>query len=298
VKQIKVDFGSILTAMVTPFDHQQRVNYSVARRLALHLIKTGSDGLVLAGTTGESPVLSKEEKIELFRVVAEEVNGQAAVIANTGTNNTADSIHLTKAAQEAGVDGVMVVAPYYSKPSQEGLYRHFKAIAQSTRLPVILYNIPGRTGVNILPETIARLAKIDNITALKEAAGNPDQVSELKILLPAGFTLYSGDDSFTLPMLSLGAKGVISVASHLVGLRLKEMVAAVAAGNINRATQIHLELFPLFKSLFITTNPIPIKAALNLTGWNVGAPRLPLVEASQEEKEKIKGVLTALRIIS
>jgi 4-hydroxy-tetrahydrodipicolinate synthase len=295
---MKVDFGSILTAMVTPFDHQQQVNYSVARKLALHLIKTGSDGLVLAGTTGESPVLSKEEKIELFRVVAEEVNGRAAVIANTGTNNTADSIYLTKAAQEAGVNGVMAVAPYYSKPSQEGLYQHFKAIAQSTRLPVILYNIPGRTGVNVLPETIARLAKIDNIAALKEAAANLDQVSELKNLLPADFALYSGDDSFTLPMLSLGAKGVISVASHLVGLRLKEMVAAAAAGNINSAAQIHLELFPLFKSLFITTNPIPIKAALNLTGWNVGVPRLPLVEASQEEKEKIKGVLMALKIIS
>ncbi|MCL6446641.1 MAG: 4-hydroxy-tetrahydrodipicolinate synthase [Armatimonadetes bacterium] len=291
------DFGRVLTAMVTPFDKDMAVNYDQARKLARHLAEAGSDGLVVAGTTGESPTLSKEEKIELFRVIVEEVGGQATVLAGTGSYDTAGSVALTQAAEKVGVDGVMLVAPYYNKPSQEGLYQHFKTIAKSTNLPVLLYNIPGRTGVNLLPATVARLAEIENIVAIKEAAGSMDQVSELRRLLPDHFAIYSGDDSLTLPMLSLGAKGVVSVASHVVGPRIKEMVNAFMAGNVTLATQIHLQLYPIFKGLFITTNPVPVKAALNMLGFQAGPPRLPLVEATPAEKESIKKVLAELKLL-
>jgi len=208
------DFGRVLTAMITPFNRDMAVDYNIARKLARHLAQSGSDGLVVCGTTGESPTLTKEEKIELFRVVVEEVGGQAVVIAGTGGYNTASSIELTQAAEKVGVDGVLQVCPYYNKPSQEGLYQHFKAIASSTHLPVMLYNVPARTSVNILPATLARLAEISNIIAIKEAAGSIDQVGELRCNLPDGFDIYSGDDSFTLPMLALGAKGVVSVADE------------------------------------------------------------------------------------
>ncbi|MEW6425308.1 MAG: 4-hydroxy-tetrahydrodipicolinate synthase [Bacillota bacterium] len=291
------DFGRVLTAMVTPFDKDMAVNYDLARKLARHLAESGSDGLVVAGTTGESPTLSKEEKIELFRVIVEEVGGQAIVLAGTGSYDTAGSAALTQAAEKVGVDGVMLVAPYYNKPSQEGLYQHFKTIAKSTNLPVLLYNIPGRTGVNMLPATVARLAEIDNIVAIKEAAGSMDQVSELRRLLPDHFAIYSGDDSLTLPMLSLGARGVVSVAAHVVGPRIKEMVNAFMAGNVTLATQIHLQLYPIFKGLFITTNPVPVKAALNMLGQQVGPPRLPLVEATPAEKESVKKVLSELKLL-
>ncbi|MEW5898812.1 MAG: 4-hydroxy-tetrahydrodipicolinate synthase [Bacillota bacterium] len=291
------DFGRVLTAVVTPFDKDMAVNYDQARKLARHLAESGSDGLVVAGTTGESPTLSREEKIELFRVIVEEVGGQATVLAGTGSYDTAGSVALTQAAEKVGVDGVMLVAPYYNKPSQEGLYQHFKTIAKSTNLPVLLYNIPGRTGVNMLPATVARLAEIENIVAIKEAAGSMDQVSELRRLLPDHFAIYSGDDSLTLPMLSLGAKGVVSVASHVVGPRIKEMVNAFMAGNVTLATQIHLQLYPIFKGLFITTNPVPVKAALNMLGFQVGPPRLPLVEATPAEKESIKKVLAELKLL-
>ncbi len=291
------DFGRVLTAVVTPFDKDMAVNYDQARKLARHLAEAGSDGLVVAGTTGESPTLSKEEKIELFRVIVEEVGGQATVLAGTGSYDTAGSVALTQAAEKVGVDGVMLVVPYYNKPSQEGLYQHFKTIAKSTNLPVLLYNIPGRTGVNLLPATVARLAEIENIVAIKEAAGSMDQVSELRRLLPDHFAIYSGDDSLTLPMLSLGAKGVVSVASHVVGLRIKEMVNAFMAGNVTLATQIHLQLYPIFKGLFVTSNPVPVKAALNMLGFQVGPPRLPLVEATPAEKESIKKVLAELKLL-
>jgi len=290
-------FGRMLTAMVTPFNKELALNFEQAKKLARHLAEAGSDGVVVAGTTGESPTLSKEEKIELFRAIVEEVGGQTTVIAGTGSYDTQSSAALTQAAEKVGVDGIMLVAPYYNKPSQEGLYQHFKTVAQSTNLPVLLYNIPGRTGVNMLPSTVARLAEIKNIVAIKEAAGSMDQVSELRRLLPDSFIIYSGDDSLTLPMLSLGAKGVISVASHIVGPRLKEMINAFIAGNITLATQIHLELYPIFKGLFITTNPVPVKAALNMLGYQAGAPRLPLVEATPAEKESIKKMLGELKVL-
>ncbi len=293
---MNVDFGRILTAMVTPFHKDLSVNLSQARKLARHLAASGSDGLVIAGTTGESPTLTKDEKVELFRAVVEEVGGKAVVLAGTGGNSTADSIVLTRAAEKVGVDGVMLVVPYYNKPSQEGIYQHFKTLAESTDLPVMIYNIPGRTAVNLLPATVARLAEIDNIVAIKEASGSMDQVSELRRLLPDSFAIYCGDDSLTLPMLALGGKGVISVASHLVGPRLQELVNAFTSGNTTLANEIHLELFPLFKGLFIATNPVPVKTALNLKGWQVGATRLPLVEATSTEKSAIKELLENLNL--
>lgn len=290
------DFGHVLTAMITPFNKDMTINFSLVRKLALHLVQNGSDGLVVAGTTGESPTLSKEEKIELFKAVVEEVGGKAVVLAGTGGNSTKESIALTQAAQKAGVDGVMLVAPYYNKPSQEGLYQHFKAVAESTELPVMLYNVPGRTSVNILPQTVVRLAQVENIVAIKEASGSMDQVSELCRSLPDDFAVYSGDDSLTLPILALGGKGVVSVVSHLAGKRIKEMINAYTSGNTTLATEIHLEMFPLFRGMFITTNPVPVKAALNLLGWQVGTPRPPLVEATPDEKKFIKNLLESVRL--
>jgi 4-hydroxy-tetrahydrodipicolinate synthase len=296
VKDLNVDFGRVLTAMVTPFNKDLSINLSQARKLARHLVASGSDGLVIAGTTGESPTLTKDEKIELYRAVVEEVGGKAVVLAGTGSNSTENSIALTHAAEKVGVDGVMLVVPYYNKPSQEGLYQHFKTLAESTELPVLLYNIPSRTGINLLPATVARLAEIKNIVAIKEASGSMDQVSELRRLLPDHFAIYCGDDSLTLPILALGGKGVISVASHLVGNRLQELINAFTSGNITLANEIHLELFHLFKGLFITTNPVPIKTALNLKGWEVGPTRLPLVEATSAEKAAIKDLMENLNL--
>ncbi|RYD06785.1 dihydrodipicolinate synthase [Desulforamulus aquiferis] len=260
-----IDFGRILTAMVTPFNSDLSVNHTQARKLGRFLVENGSDGLVVCGTTGESPTLTKEEKIELFRSIVEEVGGEAVVVAGTGSYDTAGSIALTKEAEKVGCDGVMLVAPYYNKPSQEGLYRHFRTVAESTSLPVIVYNIPGRTGINVTPATVVRLANdVPNIVAIKEAAGIIDQVSELRRLLPEDFAIYSGDDSMTLPMLSLGAKGIISVAAHVAGKQIKEMIDAFTSGNTTLAANIHKQLFPLFKGLFIATNPVPVKAALTL----------------------------------
>jgi 4-hydroxy-tetrahydrodipicolinate synthase len=297
VKKLAIDFGRVITAMVTPFDKDLTVNYDLAKKLARHLVQSGSDGLVICGTTGESPTLTKEEKLELFRIVVEEIGGEATVIASTGSYDTAGSISLTQSAEKLGVDGLLLVTPYYNKPSQEGLYQHFKSIACSTNLPVMLYDIPGRSVIGLSPATVARLAEIPNIVALKEAYSSMDQVSELRRSLPDYFAIYSGDDSLTLPMLSLGSKGVISVASHIVGPRLKEMVNAFLAGNVTLANQIHLELYPVFSGLFITSNPVPVKAALNMLGWQVGPPRLPLVEATPEEKESIKKMLGQVKML-
>ncbi|MCL5289487.1 MAG: 4-hydroxy-tetrahydrodipicolinate synthase [Bacillota bacterium] len=293
-----VDFGRVLTAMVTPFNPDLSVNFAQARKLGKYLVENGSDGLVVCGTTGESPTLDKEEKIALFKAIVEEVGGQATVVAGTGSYDTAKSIALTKEAEKVGCDGVMLVAPYYNKPSQEGLYRHFRAVAESTSLPVILYNIPGRTGINVLPATAARLAAdVPNMAAIKEAAGNIDQVSELCRLLPEDFAIYSGDDSMTLPMLSLGAKGIISVAAHVAGKQIQEMIDAFTSGNTTLAANLHKQLYPLFKGLFITTNPVPVKAALNLKGFAVGGVRLPLVDATSGEIESVKGVMKSLELL-
>lgn len=291
-----VKFGRLLTAMVTPFTSDGEVAYQEAASLALYLIENGSDGVVVAGTTGESPVLTKEEKLKLFSVVKEAVGEKGIVIAGTGSNNTADTIALTKKAAETGVDGVMIVTPYYNKPSQEGLYQHFKAVAEATDLPIIVYNVPGRTSVNLQPETVIRLAEIENICALKEASGNLDQVAEIKSGVSEDFLIYSGDDSLTLPMLAIGGCGVISVASHIAGKMIKEMIENFFSGKVKEAAELHLKLYPLFKAMFITTNPVPVKAALNLIGLKVGNPRLPLVPATEKETETIRKVMEKVGI--
>lgn len=284
-------FGRLLTAMVTPFNEKLEVDYKKAQELAQYLISRGNDGVVVAGTTGESPTLSKKEKVNLFKAVKEVIGNKGQVIAGTGSYSTKDSIELTEAAEEIGVDGVMLVVPYYNKPPQDALYEHFKTIAQSTKLPILLYNVPGRTSTNMLPETVARLSQITNIVAIKEAAGDMDQVSSLKNNVAENFMIFSGDDSLTLPMLALGAHGVISVAGHLVGNEIKEMIDSFINGNVLKAQQLHQRLFPLFKTMFITTNPIPVKTAVNLLGINVGGMRLPMIEATEEQKIKISQVL-------
>lgn len=293
-----VNFGRVLTAMITPFKEDGSVNYAVAEQLAVHLADRGSDGIVVCGTTGESPALTWEEEYNLFQVVQKAVAGKAQVIAGTGSNSTSEAIAATQKAAKLGLDGSLQVVPYYNKPPQEGLYRHFKAIASSVpELPIMVYNIPGRSSVNLLPDTVARLAEIPNIVAVKEASGNLDQASQIRRITPPEFQIYSGDDSLTLPMLAVGATGVVSVASHIVGEQLQQMIQAFEAGQVQVATQIHLQLFDLFKALFLTTNPIPVKALLELQGWNVGVPRLPLCEASEEIVKKLKDELSKLGML-
>ncbi len=286
--------GQVLTAMITPMNKDYSVNYTAAVELAQRLGENGSDGVVLSGTTGESPTLSFEEKVKLFSTVTDALGGQMTIIAGTGSNSTQDTIALTKAAEKAGVDGIMLVTPYYNKPSQEGLYQHFKTVAENTSLPIMIYNVPGRTSVNILPETVARLAEIDNIVAIKEASGNLEQVSLLKTMVPPDFLIYSGDDALTLPILAVGGVGVVSVASHLVGREIKSMIAAYQAGRVGEALDIHLKLLPLFKAMFITTNPVPVKRALEFVGVDTGPLRLPLVDLTEQEAQKVKEVLRSM----
>jgi 4-hydroxy-tetrahydrodipicolinate synthase len=291
-------FGRVMTAMVTPFDQSGDVNYAVAEALAAHLVAHGTDTLVVCGTTGESPTLSWDEEYQLFNVVKQTVAGNAKVVAGTGSNSTQEAIAATQKAEKLGLDGSLQVVPYYNKPPQEGLYRHFKAIAEATPdLPMILYNIPGRTGQNLAPETIARLAVVPNIVGVKEASGSLDQVSQVRRSTPPDFGIYSGDDSLTLPILAVGGQGVISVASHLVGDSLQQMIQAFEQGQVQVATQIHLKLLPLFKALFITTNPIPVKAALRLQGWQVGGLRLPLNDDSAMAEPQLKAVMANLNLL-
>jgi 4-hydroxy-tetrahydrodipicolinate synthase len=284
--------------MITPFKEDESVDFEGAQKLARHLAANGSPGLVIGGTTGESPTLSKSEKLVLFKAVKEAVGTEGVVFAGAGSNSTHDSIRLTEEASRLGVDGIMAVTPYYNKPSQAGLYQHYKAIAGATDLPVLLYNVPGRTGVNMLPETVARLAEIKNIFALKEACGNTDQVSALKTLVSDDFLIYSGDDSLTLPMLAVGAYGVISVASHAAANLISQMIEEYLSGNVTAACKTHTALFPLFKAMFITTNPVPVKKAAALLGLPSSPPRLPLVEASAEETAIVRKALVNLGLLS
>ncbi len=292
-----VDFGRVLTAMITPFKEDGSVNYKVAEQLAAHLAEQGTDALVVCGTTGESPTLSWDEEYQLFQVVQKAVAGKALVLAGTGSNSTEEAIAATQKAAKIGVYGSLQVVPYYNKPPQAGLYQHFKAIALACPdLPLLLYNIPGRTGQNLQPETVARLAEVDNIVGIKESSGDLNQVSEIRRLTPTEFKIYSGDDSLTLPLLAVGGYGVVSVASHLVGKQLQQMIQAFEQGQVQVATKIHLQLFPLFKALFITANPIPIKVALNLQGWNVGSTRPPLYEDQDWVSQRLKPVLAGLAL--
>ncbi|MEG3928645.1 MULTISPECIES: 4-hydroxy-tetrahydrodipicolinate synthase [unclassified Microcoleus] len=294
-----VKFGRVLTAMITPFKEDGSVNYAVAEQLAVHLADRGTDSLVVCGTTGESPTMTWDEEYELFQVVQKAVAGKALVIAGAGSNSTSEAVAATQKAAKLGLDGCLQVVPYYNKPPQEGLYNHFRAIAESApELPIMLYNIPGRTGQNMLPETVARLAQIPNIVAVKEASGNLDQTSQIRCLTSPEFAIYSGDDSLTLPMLAVGGSGVVSVASHLVGEQLQQMIKAFEAGQVQVATQIHLQLFDLFKALFLTTNPIPVKTALKLQGWDVGSTRPPLCDPPVEVTQKLKDVLSQLAAVS
>lgn len=286
-----MDFGRLVTAMVTPFDDQLEIHWPMVDQVVDHLIATGTEAIVVAGTTGESPTLTKEEKLELFLRVKERAKGKALVIAGTGGNNTKESILLTKKAEEAGVDGIMLVVPYYNKPSQEGLYRHFRAIAEETSLPIMLYNIPGRSGINMNESTVIRLSQIPNIKAVKEASGNLSQIAKIIEGTPEDFLLYSGDDSMLLPILSIGGHGVVSVASHIVGLEIRQMMDAFFAGKVEEAARLHRKNLKIFEGLFFTSSPAPVKAALEIIGIPVGGLRLPLVPLTDEEKEKVKAFL-------
>ena len=289
------DFGNVLTAMVTPFKEDLSVDYGRAAELAVKLLAEGSDGIVVAGTTGESPTLSKDEKLQLFRVV-KEAAGDRPVIAGTGSNNTATSVELTKAAEATGVDGLLLVGPYYNKPSQEGFYQHFRAIAEATELPVILYNIPGRTGKNIEAATILRLAEdLPNVHSVKEGSGDIKQMSEICAKMPPGFVVYSGDDGMTLPLLAVGGKGVISVVSHVAGQIMADVCAAFHAGDTATARALHHKVTPMIDACFLGSgNPACVKRALEFAGFPCGGTRLPIVPASEKDTEAIRAAWEAL----
>lgn len=291
-------FGKVLTAMVTPYDSAGEVDYAKVQKLAKHLLANGSDGVLICGTTGESPCLTPAERANLWAAAKEATAGGGALILGTTDNETAFSCEVAKKAQRAGADALLAVAPYYNKPSQEGLYRHFAKIAASADIPIILYNIPGRTGVNILPETVLRLAQdCPNIVAIKDATGSLDSVSALVSMLPPEFDVYSGDDSLTLPILSVGGVGVISVASHLIGKQIAQMIELYQQGNVAEARRIHLQYFEVFKKLFITTNPVPVKACLNLQGWAMGDCRLPLAPPADNELAVLKAMLEKYNLL-
>lgn len=289
-------FGRLITAMVTPFGGDGRVDLALAGRLARHLVDEGSDGLVVSGTTGESPTLSWQEQHQLFEAVRQAVGPGVKILAGTGSNSTAEAVEATSQAAIAGADGALVVVPYYNKPPQEGLEAHFRAIAQAApELPLMLYNIPGRTGCALAPATVARLMESPNVVSFKAASGTTDEVTQLRLLCGSRLAVYSGDDGLLLPMLSVGAVGVVSVASHLVGRRLKAMIDAYLSGQVAVALGYHEQLQPLFKALFATTNPIPVKAALELSGWPVGPPRLPLLPLDSTMRDSLSKILNALR---
>lgn len=285
-----MDFGRMLTAMVTPFDDKGELSLPLTTKLVEHLIATGSDGIVVAGTTGESPTLTAEEKLTLFAHVVRTVNGRVKVIVGTGGNNTAQSVAFSKEAEKLGVDAVMAVAPYYNKPNQAGLYAHYQAIAEAVTLPVVIYNIPSRSKVNIEAETTIRLSKIDNIVAVKEASGNLDQMAEIISGTDDDFHLYSGDDGLTLPVLAIGGHGVISVASHVIGPQLKAMIDTFLQGNLADAAQAHRAMLPFMRALFAQPSPAPVKAMLNALHISVGGVRLPMVPLTDSEFAQLETI--------
>ena len=276
-----MEFGRLLTAMATPFTSDGQLDETGLEDLVNHLITTGTTAIVACGTTGESPTLSRIEKLRLFERTLHYANGRVPVIAGTGGNNTAEAVLLSKEAKELGADGLLLVSPYYNRPSQEGLYVHFRMIAEAVPLPVMLYNIPGRTGVNIDPETALSLAEVPNIVALKEASANFAQIAQIAAAKPDDLLLYSGDDKFTLPMMALGGYGVVSVASHVVGLEMKQMIEAFVTGDVLAAAVWNGRLLPMFEALFLTSSPAPLKAALKLLGLPGGSVRLPLMDAPE-----------------
>ena len=289
-------FGRLLTAMVTPFDAQGKVDYAQTKKLAHALLDSGSDGLVVAGTTGECATLSHDEKLRLFAEVESAVGNRGTIIAGTGSYSTAESLELTKEAERTGVDGCLLVVPYYNRPTQEGLYQHFKTIAEGTRLPCILYNVPSRTVTNLSAETVVSLSKIENIVGIKEASANLDQIGKIIADARKDFLVYSGNDSDTLSVLALGGYGVISVASHLVGIQIQRMMGAFFEGKNKEAAEYHHQLMPLINALFVVANPMPVKYALNYLGFKVGKPRLPLTELDERSKVVIEQTLKRYHI--
>ena len=291
-----VDFGRLLTAMVTPFDEEGELDYGQARRLASALVASGSDGLVIGGTTGESPSMSDDEKVRLFAEVKEEVGQKATVIAGTTDNNHRKSVELSKEAESVGVDGLLLTVPAYNKPPQEGLYRHFKAIAGATSLPGLLYNVPSRTSLNMTTETTLRLAAIDNIVGVKEASSDLVQITRIVDGTPNGFRVWSGNDDETFPIMCVGGHGIVSVASNIIGLQIKAMMGMILEGEVERAAAEHRRLLPIFKALFWVTNPIPIKYAVERAGFAVGKPRLPMCEADEAFTSKFDPVMDAYEV--
>ena len=282
-----------LVALVTPMQESGAIDWDKFEQLLNFHVDNGTDGIVAVGTTGESATLAMSEHCEAIRFVVEKINGRIPVVAGTGANSTTEAIELTRCAKEAGADACLLVTPYYNKPTQEGIYLHFKAIAGNTALPILLYNIPGRTGVNMEPETMARLSEIKNIVGVKEASGDLAQVSKIRELTGEDFLIYSGDDALTVPILERGGNGVVSVASHIAGLPMKEMILSFYEGDIDKAESMSALLNPLFKGLFETSNPILLKAAMVMMGFEVGIPRLPLIEATHDEKVKLRALLEA-----
>ncbi len=293
----RYDAGEVITAMVTPFNSKREIDYNKAEELARYLMEHGSDAILVAGTTGEGPTLSHEEEFELLSTVKRAVANKCKVIMNAGSNSTQTAIMAAKWAQKEDVDAILSVVPYYNKPSQEGMIEHFSAIAESVELPIILYNIPGRTGVNMQPKTVAKLAeKYKNIVAVKQSFSDMDAVTEMKLYCPSDFTIYSGDDSLTLPMMSLGARGVVSVASHIFGSEMKSMIRNYKSGEFLAALNMHQKLYPAFRKLFMAPNPVPVKAALSHIGIIEEFVRRPLVELTEEQKQDLYSVLDEVKL--
>lgn len=290
-------FGEVITAMITPFREDGSVNYEKAQELAVHLLENGSDGILVSGTTGESPTLTYDETETLFREVKDAVGKKGTIIGGAGSNCTSEIIKHIKKYNKLGLDGYLSVVPYYNKPTQAGLIKHFEAINAAVECPVMLYNIPGRTGLNMEVDTIAKLAELKNIKALKESTGSVDDLSRLKMKLPEDFSIYSGDDYMTLAAVAIGATGVVSVASHFVGKEIKEMIQCVKNSNMDRARELHSHLYPIFKGMFVTANPIPAKTGLNLLGFNVGGYRLPMCEGTKEQTEFIRNLLKEYNLL-
>ena len=291
-----VDPGRLITAMITPFDEEGKVDYSQAKRLANHLLDSGSDGLVVSGTTGESPTLTNEEKLRLFAEVKEAIGDRGSVIAGTGNYSTAESIELSREAQKQGADALLLVVPYYNKPPQEGLYQHFKAIAAQTDLPCVVYNVTSRTSLNMSHETTIRLSHIDNIVGIKEAGSDMDQIARIIEGAADGFRVWSGNDNETFYIMSMGGYGVVSVASHLVGNQIKQMMGLLLEGDIEGAAAEHRRLLPLFKVLFLESNPIPVKWSVNQAGFKAGNPRLPLVPPQEKTVMELEKVLAGYSV--
>ena len=284
-------FGDVLTAMVTPFTKDGKINYDKAQELAVYLLEHGSDGIVVGGTTGESPSLEHDETMELYRVVKEAVGKKGVVIGGCGGNHTASVTKNIKELNQLGLDGYLSVVPYYNKPTQEGIFKHYEVLSEISEAPIVVYNIPGRTGVNLLPDTLLKMSELTNIKAIKESTGNVDQITEMKMKMPSDFMIYSGDDYMTLPMVAMGCTGVISVAAHLIGKDMKSMIEAVKVNDLATARELHFKLYPMMRGMFCTANPIPVKTALNLLGFDVGGFRLPICEPEAKYVDFLKELL-------